>query len=91
MKRSPPSPPQMRLREQTGWGFAGTLLKKVPEKGDENSSGIDTKNTDLCLLEKGSRERGRKPGKHLRLLGHVSMAIEKKSPRKGTKTCPLLT
>ena len=38
MKRSPPSPPQMRLREQTGWGFAGTLLKKVPEKGDENRS-----------------------------------------------------
>ena len=57
----PPSPPQMRLREQTGWGFAGTLLKK------------------------GSRERGRKQGL-LQKEQHQIEVIEKRFPRKGTKT-----
>ena len=58
----PPSPPRMRSREQTGWGFAGTRLKKSPQ------------------------ERGRKLGVFVRLVDRHMTQIEKKSPRKGTKT-----
>ena len=105
----PPSPPQMRLREQTGWGFAGTLLKKSPRERGRKYATFDVPHKTR-LLKKSPRERGRKhynfslvvsyavlieksPQERGRKLpwtychaSRVSRAIEKKSPRKGTKT-----
>ena len=76
----PSSPPRMRLREQTGWGFAGTLLKKVPEKGDENGSTINFFKNEAYTLKKSPRERGRKL-RELFVDVILGFLVLKKSPR----------
>ena len=70
----------MRSREQTGWGFAGTRLKKVPEKGDENIALISMDTFTNQTIEKSPRERGRKRESYGYLIdGHA--VLLKKSPR----------
>ena len=128
----PSFPPRMRLREQTGWGFAGTLLKESPqergrklttsaylqrratklkespqergrklsptltgasavtllkESPQERGRKLHVLNIMFCQfhrLKESPQERGRKQCRHDGV--HLLIEIERKSPRKGTKT-----
>ena len=58
--------------------------KKVPKKGDENISSASLY-ISWSLLKESPQERGRKPSDEEDNM-ESSFSIERKSPRKGTKT-----
>ena len=68
----------MRLREQTGWGFAGTLLKESPQERGRKLFEIEFFKL-ICkqLLKKSPRERGRKllVGVFLAIFSGVSLSL----------------